>query len=83
MTLEELKAEAKKLGYKVVKDNPRVKLLPCTCGRKQIGSAWWDGETYMWFYQCPNCGKRAPSHKMQNEARKLWNKMIEETKENA
>lgn len=76
MTLDELKAEAKKLGYKVIKDNPRVKLLPCTCGRKQI-SLWWDGADYMWFQECPKCGKRAPSHKTQNGARKLWNEKIE------
>lgn len=82
MTLEELKVEAKKLGYKLIKDNPRVKLLPCTCGRKQI-DLWWDGVNYTWFYKCPKCGKRSPSHKTQIEVRKLWNKMIEEIKENA
>ena len=34
LTLDELKAEAKRQGYKLIKDNPTPKLSPCICGRK-------------------------------------------------
>lgn len=35
MTLDELKAEAKKLGYHLVKDRPSIVLLPCQiCGKR-------------------------------------------------
>ena len=35
MNLEELKSEAAKLGYNLVKKQPYTKLLPCTCGEKK------------------------------------------------
>ena len=35
MTIDELKAEAKKLGYHLAKNTPKIILLPCPiCGRK-------------------------------------------------
>ena len=37
MTLEELRAEAKKHGYKLIKDTPYVRLAPCVCGHKGHG----------------------------------------------
>lgn len=35
MNLEELKAEATKLGYNLVKKQPYIKPLHCTCGKKK------------------------------------------------
>ena len=35
MNLEELKAEAAKLGYNLVKRQPYIKLLQCACGKKK------------------------------------------------
>lgn len=35
MTIEELRAEAKKLGYNLIPINKKEKLLPCTCGCKR------------------------------------------------
>ena len=32
MTFEELKAEAKRQGYYIVKKKESIKLIPCTCG---------------------------------------------------
>ena len=41
MTLEELKAEARKYGYHLVKDIQNVKILPCpVCGSKKT-SEWY------------------------------------------
>lgn len=37
MTLDELKAEAKKLGYYLVKNTPKISLLPCPiCGKNNM-----------------------------------------------
>ena len=77
MTLEELKEEAKKLGYRVVPISKYVKLLPCTCGRKQLNGYWWDSENHGYFYKCPVCDLKAPLAKTDKEARQEWNKMIE------
>ena len=36
MTVEELKIEANKLGYNIIKKpEPKEKKLPCICGRKK------------------------------------------------
>ena len=39
MTLEELKAEAEKFGYTLIKKSDSIKMLPCTCGckRRRVG----------------------------------------------
>ena len=43
MTLEELRVEAEKLGYKLVKIPEKVKLSPCpVCGSKHT-SVWYIG----------------------------------------
>ena len=43
MTLDDLKAEAKKLGYHLVKDRPKIVMLPCpVCGKKRT-EEWYDG----------------------------------------
>ena len=76
MTIEELKAEAERMGYNLVPryDRTKVKMLPCTCGRKRI-ECWYD--QYRWkFYKCPICGKKAESAKTDNEARENWNRMV-------
>lgn len=54
--LEELKAEAQKLGYKLVKNNPRPKRLPCKCGCKYIDRIYTGGGTI--YYKCKNCGTK-------------------------
>ena len=77
MTFDELKAEAEKQGYKLIKHDPQ-KLLPCTCGHNKR-SRWYGGG---WFgsrritLECKKCGKRSPSGSNEKEAVKLWNEMI-------
>ncbi len=84
MTLEELKQAADEMGYSVVKKpQPTVKLLPCTCGRKQIDK--WHGRSVAMgdyiVYKCYRCGNKAEPGKTIRAARLNWNKMIEELNE--
>lgn len=79
MTLEELKAEAKKQGYKLIKIQTREKLLPCTCGcnrRTHWGNI--NGEVSL---HCERCFKAARG-KSEAEARRNWNEMIRKELEN-
>lgn len=83
MTLKELKAEAKKRGYKLVKDSRAPKFNPCTCGCKVLEkwvSRWPDGNFY--YLVCKKCGKKSGYGKTQAEAVKQWNEMIESEMKN-
>lgn len=85
MILEELKAEAKAQGYKLIKDNPMPKLLPCTCGCNRRDS--WSrydkarGISLM-AYKCSRCSKKAPFEPSERAAREAWNRMILEEQDN-
>lgn len=80
MTEKEFREEAKRRGYKLIKvpkNVETVKLLPCVCGRKQIGC--WNGVSdhiYFEFYQCAKCGLTADRGKNNREARINWNRVI-------
>lgn len=77
MDIEELKREADKLGYRLVKKP--VKLLKCTCGTKPV--QWWlYDDTYC--YECPNCDKKSEIRKDPKDAKLEWNRMIEKEMEN-
>lgn len=91
MTYEELKVEAERQGFNLVKKYERlIKLEPCICGSKRI-SRWRGRHSYQ--YYCPKCDRKAlgvetyinyddPNDKMlamsevNNLARKNWNEMI-------
>ena len=76
MTLEELKVEADKLGYGLIKKPERIKFLPCVCGcnlRHHYYSYY--GSQH---FKCKRCGLESPSGNSEREARLNWNKMIEE-----
>lgn len=74
MTVTELKAEAKKLGYRLVPmPEPPIKLLPCTCGHNR--RAHWYTSTGM-FFECQKCGRESPTGETEAEARRLWNEMV-------
>lgn len=78
MTLEELKAEAKELGYRLVPEKtPMPRLLPCSCGRKRI-ERWvnceQDGPNTL-FYACPDCDKTSAPKPTEREAREAWNEI--------
>lgn len=78
MTIEELKEEAKKLGYTVVKIPKKEKLLPCTCGNNRR-EHWHrvsiqSGMSYE-ILKCSKCGREATGEN-EREARHNWNEMI-------
>ena len=74
MELEELKSEADKLGYRVVKKRPHIPFPTCTCRkgkgierRQTVGG---------YFYRCPVCGKESKPAKLMGEAAMNWNNGI-------
>ncbi len=82
MELEELKAEAMKLGYNLVPRREYVKKQPCICGRKTLGCwHYYDKGIHMMYVKCPKCGREGPGGESENEAKKYWNVMIENLKE--
>lgn len=87
MTLEELKAEAKAMGYKLIKDNPKPKLLRCTCGSNHRG--WWSTSAntgkfgdLLWQLECKKCGKRSEWADSERGVIEKWNEMIESEMKN-
>ena len=78
MTIEELRVEAKKLGYNLIPINKKEKLLPCTCGCKRREHwGFRNNKTGKWETElrCHKCGKTVcgPSEK---EAIHNWNEVI-------
>lgn len=71
MTFEELKAEAKRQGYNLIKKKESVKLLPCACGNKRP-SLWYTGGGHC-YYQCIRCMRAGTLAIFKNEAKMNWN----------
>ena len=83
MTVDELKIEAKKLGYNIVKIPERPeKLLPCICGSRH--RSHWESrhDDGLWYksLRC-KCGRRADGL-TKIEVNKNWNNMIRKEREN-
>ena len=78
MTLEELRSEANKLGYSVVKKRRKVYLKPCVCGcnKREI----WNTHDLKYFYKCVHCGRKSPPADSLMAAKELWNEMMKELK---
>lgn len=85
-TFNELKMEADRMGYNLVpKYQKLIKLHPCTCGCKQVGSC---GNYKHVKVSCPRCSRSIEYNRPDNvrstqkesiqKAREMWNKMIEE-----
>lgn len=82
LTLEELKAEAKRKGYKLIK-NENIKFEPCLCGGTQ--HEWWSGPKGNKVV-CLRCGLESPwvpESKGNNGVKKAWNAMILEKRKEA
>lgn len=73
MTLEELKAEAKRQGYKLIKvKTPRFE--PCLCGHNV--HQWVSGPKG-WAVYCKHCGLNSPwAAKNKTAVIEAWNEMI-------
>ena len=82
MTLEELKTEAKKYGYKLVKDTPYIRLAHCVCGHKSISSWTTFGEKTPtpYSHQCRKCGFASEPARTKYEAKLKWNECVERVK---
>lgn len=79
MTYEELKTEANKMGYSLVKKKEYVPHKRCKCGSR--GSMWHDcsiGGRAACFIVCEACNIRTNNHKSERDAWIEWNKMQEE-----
>ena len=75
LTLQELKAEAKRQGYKLIKDE-NIKFEPCLCGGTR--REWWSGPEGNKVV-CLRCGLESPwvpRSKGKNGVKKVWNAMI-------
>ena len=82
MTLEELRVEAEKLGYKLVKIPEKVKLSPCpVCGSKHT-SVWYIGYSGInsgQFRRCDICDFKGKTvAKGELATKKAWNEAVEE-----
>ena len=77
MTLEELKIEAKRHGYRLNKITPYEKFIPCKCGcnRRNVyyGFEWETGDYVA--YECKKC-KAYIKGKNNNDAKRVWNEKM-------
>ena len=74
MTLDELKAEAKRQGYKLIKDTKMPKMLPCVCGAERRVEL--SNTRGAYCYECMKCGRAASWGDTRREARENWNRMV-------
>jgi len=76
MTLEELKAEAKRQGYSLIKYNPLPKMIPCVCGNNKRYRRWrnTDGDESVSIV-CTKCGREIEGWS-ERETRIRWNKAM-------
>lgn len=75
MTYEELKLEAEKQGYKLVKKQKYIPLGKCPCGAKLSIRAY--DTIYGHAYKCKDCGLESYPSKTHKGARENWNKAVE------
>lgn len=78
MTLEELKVEAEKLGYHLIKNSQKITLLPCPiCGKKSTHE-WYNSLTNKYFRRCKCCNNFGGySRDTHNGAKLGWNAAVE------
>lgn len=72
MTLDELKAEADKLGYRLTKKTQNEKFLPCICGCNKRDT--WHSISEEWRVKlvCRKCGLSVTG-KNEKDAKRNWN----------
>lgn len=74
MTVEELKIEANKLGYNIIKKNIKPKILPCVCGCKRR-EHWSNSVENTRTLICKRCHKKIIG-KNEIDVINNWNKEI-------
>ena len=75
MDIFELKAEALKLGYRLIPITKNPRKLPCVCGCNRR-TKWWTKDGI--YFECNNCHKQSPVGKSEFDAVNKWNEMIGE-----
>lgn len=77
MTVDELRTEANKLGYNLVKKQAYTKPIRCTCGCKPINNMIWNERKFIGFsHECKNCNIQSKPHIRKYKAALNWNEMI-------
>ena len=71
MNINELKAEANRLGFSISKKITYEKISKCQCGSKRIASEIGMRSKY---YRCTHCGYTSEPAKTKYEAIHNWNK---------
>lgn len=80
LAIEQLKEEAKKLGYRLAKIPEKVRMLPCpVCGKKDT-TCWSDYKCgyVLFFRRCNGCGFEGKCAGSESGLNKTWNKAVEE-----
>lgn len=77
MNIQELKAEANRLGFSISKKITYEKVLPCQCGcRGLVGcEITFRGK----YYRCLKCGYKGETAKTKYQAIINWNKAVRDT----
>lgn len=76
MTVDELKIEADKLGYRLIKKPPpKEPRLQCPCGARKV-ERWYQLREVQ--YVCPRCGRETDFYPTEKELTQAWNKAIME-----
>lgn len=73
--IEELRARANELGYKLVKKKKYVRFMKCLCGANSH-SLWHSTKGYGVCFKCNKCGLSGPFAKTEERAKVVWNEMI-------
>lgn len=79
MNLEELKAEAEKLGYTLVKRQKYIRFERCTCGHNKHHRWVVCGKGIR--FQCTNCGFESDIGPSEREARIAWNEAVRKARD--
>ena len=77
MTLEELKSEANKLGYGLIKKKPYIPIKPCpVCGKKST-SVWYGQRGKGTMRQCSFCDFAGDWTNEKIPTTEAWNNAVE------
>ena len=81
MTVEELRAEADKMGYMISRKPERVPHGKCECGGLGRAKHHFVGSQLWAFIVCDECGAKTRDYDRDSRAWKAWNKMMGYNKE--
>lgn len=77
MTLEELRAEANKLGYSLIKKKPYIPIKPCPICGKKCTSVWYGTGDKGTIRQCSSCDFEGDWTNEKISVNEAWNNAVE------